>query len=135
METTQISRRAILIDCVFCGLDQQRIVEETEWYLVVRDIFPVTNLHTLIIARRHVETYFSLSEDELKELPIVLQRQRDAIVELDEQVSGFNIGINVGGDAGQTISHCHIHLIPRRKGDVENPRGGVRGVIPERQDY
>ena len=135
METTSSSGRAILSDCIFCELDQDRIVEETEWYLVVRDLFPVSDLHTLIIPKRHIETYFDLNNLELSELPEILRRQRDAIAELDGKVSGFNIGINVGIDAGQTIPHCHIHVIPRRKGDVENPRGGVRGVIPDKQKY
>ena len=103
--------------------------------MVIRDLFPVTDLHTLIIPKRHAETYFDLSDVELDEMQGVLRRQREVILEQDEMVTGFNIGINSGEDAGQTVFHCHIHLIPRRKGDVPEPRGGVRGVIPGKQRY
>jgi ATP adenylyltransferase len=121
--------------CIFCTLEKSRIIDETEFYYVIRDAFPVSELHTLVIPKRHSETYFDLSEDELSALPDILKCHRDLILREDRNVTGFNIGINVGEDAGQTIFHCHIHLIPRRKGDLENPRGGVRGVIPNKRIY
>ena len=121
--------------CIFCTLEKSRIFDETEFYYVIRDAFPVSELHTLVIPKRHSETYFDLSKDELSDLPEILKRHRDLILREDRNVTGFNIGINVGEDAGQTIFHCHIHLIPRRKGDLENPRGGVRGVIPNKRIY
>tara|TARA_B110000008_G_scaffold240640_1_gene248113 strand:+ start:1138 stop:1416 length:279 start_codon:yes stop_codon:yes gene_type:complete len=92
-------------------------------------------LHTLIIPKRHAETYFDLDEDETGELSKVLKIERQKILEMDDTVKAFNIGINAGEESGQTIFHCHIHLIPRRKGDVKDPRGGVRGVIPNKQKY
>ena len=121
--------------CIFCTLEKSRIIDETDFYYVIRDAFPVTGLHTLVIPKRHSETYFDLSEDELSALPDILKRHRDLILREDRNVTGINIGINVGEDAGQTIFHCHIHLIPRRKGDIENPKGGVRGVIPNKRIY
>jgi len=94
------------------------------------DKHPVTPLHAIIVPRRHVETYFELNRHELVACQNLLIAQRDAILWMDSGVTGFNIGVNNGRDAGQTLFHCHIHLIPRRKGDIENPRGGVRHVIP-----
>ena len=71
----------------------------------------------------------------MTELDEILKNQKKELNKLDEEISGFNVGVNIGKDAGQSIMHCHLHLIPRRKGDVEDPRGGVRGVIPEKQKY
>lgn len=121
--------------CIFCDLEKERIIEESRYYFVIHDLFPVSHLHTLIIPKHHVHTYFDLNNLELMELPNVLREQRSSLLKQDKSITGFNIGINVGEDAGQTIFHCHIHLIPRRKGDVEDPRGGVRGVIPNKQKY
>jgi len=89
----------------------------------------------LIISNRHVDDYFKLTIEELNELSKLLKEQKAELNSLDETISGFNIGVNVGKDAGQSIMHCHIHLIPRRKGDVDDPKGGVRGVIPSKQKY
>ncbi len=121
--------------CVFCQIENERIVRETKLFVVMRDLFPVTDLHTLIIPKRHVESYFNLNASELGELHHIIIQQQSEILERDQTVSGFNIGVNVGEDAGQTIFHCHVHLIPRRKGDTRDPRGGVRGVIPDKQSY
>ena len=121
--------------CIFCELENHSIVSSSNFFNVIRDSFPVTHLHTLIIPKRHVETYFDLNQDECDELSFVLKTERQTILGLDKSVKAFNIGINVGAEAGQTIFHCHIHLIPRRVGDVEDPRGGVRGVIPDKQKY
>lgn len=105
------------------------------FFFIIRDGFPVTNLHTLFITQRCIDSYFDLTDDELNRLQKLIKEQKDLILKGDSNVTGFNIGINVGIDAGQTVMHTHIHLIPRRKGDMENPRGGVRGVIPEKQSY
>lgn len=103
--------------------------------MVIRDAYPVTEGHTLVIPKRHVETWFDLTEQEKSEANHLLQYQRDELQNLYPEVSGFNIGMNCGESAGQTIFHCHIHLIPRRENDCGNPRGGVRGVIANKQKY
>lgn len=121
--------------CVFCDLPIDRFIDETELSLVFRDAFPVTNLHTLIIPKRHVADYFDLSEAERSDIQTLLLKHKQLIEQVDNTVSGFNIGVNVGASAGQTVFHVHTHLIPRRDGDVESPRGGVRGVIPAKQAY
>ena len=89
----------------------------------------------MFIPKRHVEDYFGLYQPELNSLNKFITLYKDKIMSKDKTVTGFNIGMNNGEDAGQTIFHCHVHLIPRRKGDIKNPRGGVRGVIPEKKDY
>jgi len=124
-----------LSDCVFCTIDKKRIIFKDELFFVIRDIYPVTNLHTLIIPNRHIVSFFDLIEDEKRKLNQIIEEQRTLLLSEDISITGFNIGVNDGEDAGQTVMHCHIHLIPRRKGDVKNPRGGVRGVIPEMQGY
>ena len=122
-------------NCIFCKIEKLRIVDKTKFFYVIRDLYPVTYLHTLIIPTRHIETYFDLNPEELYELSDIIKEHRNRIIKLDESVTAFNIGVNSGEDAGQTVMHCHVHLIPRRKGDVKNPRGGIRGVIPEKQNY
>ena len=98
----------------------------------IRDAFPVTPLHSLVIPRRHVPDFFGLTSDEREACAELIHRLRTDILKDDSEVEGFNIGMNVGQVAGQTIFHSHIHLIPRRRGDVPNPRGGVRMVIPHK---
>ena len=123
-------------DCIFCKKINCKVLEETKYFFVIRDTaYPVTEHHTLIISNRHVSNFFELDEVENKELSLILKNQKKELQNLDKKITGFNVGVNVGKDAGQSIMHCHIHLIPRRKGDVEDPRGGVRGVIPEKQKY
>jgi len=122
-------------DCLFCNLPKKRIIDEDEFMFVIKDAFPVTNHHTLIIPKRHIADYFGLHQPELNSLNSMLQKHKDLITKKDKTVTGFNIGMNNGEDAGQTVFHCHVHLIPRRKGDIKNPRGGVRGIIPEKKDY
>ena len=121
--------------CHFCDLPDDRIIDEAETCLVIHDLYPVTPLHTLIITKRHVASYFDLNDQERQDMQKLIDDHQRKIGAEDQTVSGFNIGINCGEDAGQTVMHCHVHLIPRRKGDVENPRGGVRGVIPSKQSY
>ena len=121
--------------CLFCEIQKERILDEDNLFYVIRDGFPVTDLHTLVIPKRHVETYFDLYQPELNSCNRMIQKFKQQIEKEDVSVKGYNIGINNGEVSGQTIFHCHIHLIPRREGDVKNPRGGVRGVIPNKQEY
>ncbi|NDB70090.1 MAG: HIT domain-containing protein [Methylocystaceae bacterium] len=121
--------------CAFCELPSERIIAENELALAFRDGFPVTEHHTLIIPKRHVSDFFDLFQPERNAMQALMEQQRALILQIDPTVTAFNVGINAGADAGQTIFHCHMHLIPRRKGDVEEPRGGVRGVIPAKQKY
>ena len=99
------------------------------------DPYPVSNSHCLIVPKRHVKDYFDLSEKEILACNQLIKSMKIKIEEKDKSVKGFNIGTNSGKAAGQSIMHCHIHLIPRREGDVENPQGGVRSVIPLNQYY
>ena len=123
-------------DCIFCNKTNCKVILSTEYFFVIRDTaYPVTKHHTLIITNRHIDDFFDLNKDEMSDLDKVLKEQKKELKKLDKEISAFNVGINIGKDAGQSIMHCHIHLIPRRKGDVEDPRGGVRGVIPEKQKY
>jgi ATP adenylyltransferase len=121
--------------CLFCESDKLKIVESNESAFSIRDNYPVTPLHTLIIPFRHVESYFELTKDELDSCNDLLASQKQYLDQSDSEITGYNIGMNIGSDAGQTIDHCHIHLIPRRSGDMNDPRGGVRGVIPDKQKY
>lgn len=121
--------------CLFCTINPNRIIAENELCYAIRDGFPVTPMHTLIIPKRHVADYFGLYQPELNAIQAMMRAQRKLVLDADPAVTGFNVGINSGADAGQTIFHVHVHLIPRRKGDVAEPRGGVRGVIPEKQKY
>ena len=125
----------ILNNCVFCNLLPKEIINEYKNFFVIRDAYPVTPLHSLIITKKHVVSYFQCSKEELNEIPIILNTQKTELKILDDTITGFNIGMNIGEDAGQTIFHCHVHIIPRRKGDILNPRGGIRGVIPDKQNY
>ena len=125
----------ILNNCVFCNLLPKEIVNEYKNFFVIRDAYPVTPLHSLIITKRHVVSYFQCSKEELNEIPIILDTQKTELKILDDTITGFNIGMNIGEDAGQTIFHCHVHIIPRRKGDILNSRGGIRRVIPDKQNY
>ena len=125
----------VLNNCIFCNLLPKEIIDEYKNFFVIRDAYPVTPLHSLIITKRHVVSYFQCSKEELNEIPIILDTQKTELKILDDTITGFNIGMNIGEDAGQTIFHCHVHIIPRRKGDILNPRGGIRGVIPDKQNY
>ena len=103
--------------------------------MAIKDAFPVTEHHTLVIPKRHVSDYFELYQPERNAIEQMLHEQHQSILRQDDKVTGFNVGINPGASAGQTVFHVHVHLIPRRKDDVEDPRGGVRGVIPTKQVY
>ena len=122
-------------DCIFCNIPLEDILFEDDYSVVIRDKFPVTPLHSLVIPKRHVSDYFELNEAEILSVNNNLRILRESILESDNAVQGFNIGVNSGAVAGQTVFHCHIHLIPRREGDVDNPRGGVRHLIPGKGVY
>jgi diadenosine tetraphosphate (Ap4A) HIT family hydrolase len=126
--------RSPKMSCPFCSPDPSRIVEATEFTRTISDEFPVTPGHTLITTVRHVADFFDVTPEECSAFMEALWRARD-LVQQERHPDGFNVGVNVGEPAGQTVQHVHIHLIPRYKGDVPNPRGGVRGVIPGKADY
>ena len=123
--------------CLFCELpaDKFVIVDENERCLALTDNYPVTEGHCLIIPRRHAATYFDMNNAEVEAATQLLHRSRERIQQQDAKVSGFNIGMNSGKSAGQSVFHAHIHLIPRRDGDQENPQGGVRKIFPEKAHY
>jgi len=121
-------------NCPFCSLPQALIISESDLVLTIRDAFPVSPGHTLIIPRRHVASIFEL---DIMEKAAILGALEEAKKALDREFSpaGYNIGVNDGQPAGQTIPHVHIHLIPRYEGDSQDPRGGVRWVFPEKANY
>lgn len=120
--------------CPFCSLPAVRIVDEGEHCFAIRDAFPVSEGHTLIISKRHVGSLFELDECEVIDLFRVLLRAKQTL-DAALRPAGFNVGINDGRAAGQTVSHLHAHLIPRYTGDTPDPRGGVRWIFPEKADY
>ena len=123
--------------CPFCtlGSGARRIADENQYAFVVDDQYPVTEGHSLIISRRHFSNFFEATSEEVDAIFGLLNSRRKILQKEDPSILGFNVGINVGEAAGQTIFHLHVHLIPRRKGDVEDPRGGIRSVIPGMQKY
>jgi ATP adenylyltransferase len=121
--------------CVFCEIPDERILAFNALAFAIRDKYPVTELHTLIIPKRHVPSFFDLFEPEKRAINQLLIEIRSEIEKKDTSVRGFNIGINNGEIAGQTVDHAHVHLIPRRRGDVADARGGVRGIIPGKAVY
>mgnify|MGYP001322536083 FL=1 len=121
--------------CLFCNINSKDLVFDNELAFVSFDSYPVSKYHSLIVPKRHILDYFELSNDELLACNDLIKKIKKKIQNDDKTVNGFNIGTNSGVAAGQSIMHCHIHLIPRRKGDVDNPQGGVRGVIPSKQHY
>ena len=122
--------------CIFCDIYKKNInlIYEDSLVFSIYDNFPVSKGHVLIITKRHVEDYFSLTKEEKISIDKAIMFMKN-FIDLNFKPDGYNIGINNGVAAGQTISHLHVHLIPRYQGDVENPKGGVRGVIPNKQKY
>ena len=121
--------------CLFCNTPLKEFIFENDLAFVTFDSYPVSKYHSLIIPKRHIKDYFDLTNDELASCHDLLLKMKNKINSEDNSVKGFNIGSNSEKSAGQTILHCHIHLIPRREGDVQNPQGGVRSVIPAKQHY
>jgi diadenosine tetraphosphate (Ap4A) HIT family hydrolase len=122
------------LDCPFCHLEPARVLEGNDLALAFSDAFPVAPGHTLAIPRRHVPDFFDLSSAELTAVFELLSRMHLRL-RSDQETNGFNIGVNIGAAAGQSIMHAHVHLIPRRPGDVSKPLGGVRNVIPGKGPY
>ena len=123
------------LGCIFCGIEPSRIVAENELMVAIKDAFPVTEGHALLVPKRHVASPNALFQPELNAMWDLSAKVRTALSASDRTIAGFNFGSNDGTTAGQTVMHAHFHLIPRRTGDARNPRGGVRGVIPSRQNY
>ena len=121
--------------CLFCDSKKSGIAHENDLAYASYDSYPVSDHHCLIIPKRHIKDYFDMTNDELIACNDLIQIVKNEILSKDTNVKGFNIGTNAGKIAGQSIMHCHIHLIPRREGDVDNPQGGVRSVIPNKQHY
>jgi diadenosine tetraphosphate (Ap4A) HIT family hydrolase len=121
-------------NCPFCTLPLERIIDSNEFGVAIRDGFPVSLGHTLVIPKRHIGSWFEISNDEQRGLLDLLARAKTDLQE-EFKPDGYNIGINDGPAAGQTVPHLHMHLIPRYKGDQEDPRGGVRWIIPEKAKY
>lgn len=120
--------------CPFCNLEQSRIITASQSAIAFRDAFPLTKGHSLVIPRQHVDTIYVLPAEEQALLWAFVAEVRDLLRE-ELAVNAFNVGINDGAAAGQTIEHAHIHVIPRRPGDVNDPRGGLRHIIPGRARY
>lgn len=122
--------------CLFCLVQsQERIEEELDTVFAIKDRHPVTEGHHLIIPKRHAIDYFSMTKQERDETSALLVLLQERLTAEDSSITGFNIGMNCGESAGQSIFHAHTHLIPRRDGDTESPKGGVRGVIAEKMGY
>ena len=118
--------------CIFCN--QEEIILDNELAWARYDKYPVSPGHLLIITKRHVADFFDTTLEERRALNDLLQEAKK-MLEREYSLDGYNIGVNCGEAAGQTIMHLHIHLIPRYQGDIDNPRGGVRGVIPDKRIY
>jgi diadenosine tetraphosphate (Ap4A) HIT family hydrolase len=120
--------------CPFCTLPPERIIDSNDLALVIRDGYPISPGHTLVIPKRHIGSWFEITQTEQEALLNLLTKSK-AVLETEFKPDGYNIGINDGPTAGQTVPHLHMHLIPRYKGDQEDPRGGVRWIIPEKAKY
>ena len=120
--------------CPFCTLPPDRLLATRATAIAIRDAFPISPGHTLIIPRRHVASFFDITDAERADLMALLSAAR-ADIDREFHPAGYNIGINDGASAGQTVPHLHIHLIPRYAGDQPDPRGGVRWVIPDKAAY
>ena len=121
--------------CPFCSIPIGDVLIENTLGVAIRDKYPVTDWHVLVVPKRHTADYFDLGTAESRACQRLITEARSLVCKTDPSVAGFNVGINSGQVAGQTVMHCHVHLIPRRTGDHPNPRGGVRAVIPSKGDY
>jgi diadenosine tetraphosphate (Ap4A) HIT family hydrolase len=120
--------------CPFCTLPPEQIIDSNDLVLVIRDGYPVSPGHTLLIPKRHIDSWFEITQAEQQALLDLLAKAKK-VLETEFMPDGYNIGINDGPSAGQTVPHLHMHLIPRYKGDQEDPRGGVRWVMPGKAKY
>ena len=119
-------------ECIFCN--PKNVILENDNAVAVMDGYPCSDGHMLIIPKRHARDFFELTDFEVASM-FLLSFDANKYIEKKYHPSGYNIGFNVGESGGQTIPHCHMHIIPRYDGDVEDPRGGIRGVIPQKQKY
>lgn len=124
-------------DCLLCELpgDKFTILDENDLCLVLEDSYPVSEGHCLVIPRRHAPTFFEMNAEEIVAVKELLHRSKARLQEMDDSITGFNIGMNCGKSGGQSVFHAHVHFIPRRDGDQENPQGGVRKIFPEKAQY
>jgi diadenosine tetraphosphate (Ap4A) HIT family hydrolase len=122
------------LTCPFCSPDRARVLDDTELTVTIRDGFPVSPGHTLVILKRHAASLFDMTVDEWAAVSVALVRAK-ARVDAEHHPDGYNVGVNVGEAAGQTVQHLHVHLIPRYSGDLPDPRGGVRWVLPAHAAY
>jgi diadenosine tetraphosphate (Ap4A) HIT family hydrolase len=120
--------------CLFCTLPNSRVITRNHLAIALRDAYPVTLGHTLVIPARHVASFFDATPAEREAMLSLLDAMKRRL-DAEYRPAGYNIGINDGAAAGQTIAHLHIHLIPRYPGDPPDPRGGVRWIIPAKADY
>ncbi|MCL4107937.1 UNVERIFIED_CONTAM: hypothetical protein GTU68_016965 [Idotea baltica] len=120
--------------CLFCRPKHKEVIAETEHAVLVTDTYPVSPGHCLVVPKRHIKTYFECTEEENRDFRMLILKAKE-YVESDNSPDAYNIGMNNGLEAGQSVFHLHIHVIPRYKGDVENPKGGVRWVLPKSSQY
>lgn len=121
-------------NCLFCKYDKTQYIAENELAVAIFDHFPVNEGHALIIPKRHFADFFEATEEEVVKIYSLLHEVKQ-IIDNKYKPTGYNLGINIGEDAGQTVMHLHVHLIPRYKGDVENPKGGIRKLKKELVPY
>jgi len=123
--------------CVFCEIDSHSsgVLLEREGFYLTKDKFPVSPGHLLIIPKRHITSPSDLGETEWHDLRVILEEAHSILKSEDDKITGFNVGINIGSDAGQTIPHLHVHVIPRRPNDIPDSKCGVRMVNPAKADY
>ena len=121
--------------CLFCNSEQSGFIFENQLSFASYDTHPVSKYHCLIIPKRHIKDFFEITAEELLACNELIKKVKDEVIRQDPNIDGFNLGTNIGEVSGQSILHCHFHLIPRRSGDVDNPQGGVRSVIPNKQHY
>jgi diadenosine tetraphosphate (Ap4A) HIT family hydrolase len=134
MPSARHSEPPVETTCPFCRPSPERILKETPLIRVLRDGYPVSPGHTLVTTRRHVSDLFEVTPEEREAIWEAVSHVRERL-QAEYHPDGFNIGVNVGAAAGQTVFHVHVHVIPRYKGDVAEPHGGIRGVIPGKALY
>ncbi|WP_157280060.1 HIT family protein [Orenia marismortui] len=123
-----------MMECIFCNTEELEIILESQFSFAIFDKYPVNKGHLLIIPKRHFSSFFELSKEEMNDIYDLINQGKEKLDKLYSP-DGYNIGVNVGETAGQTIMHLHIHIIPRYKGDIENPRGGIRKLMPNLVPY
>ena len=121
--------------CLFCKIKENENNYQNRLAYASYYTYPVSEYHCLVVPKRHIKDYYGLTNEELIACNDLIKIAKDEILKKDKKVKGFNLGTNIGKISGQSIFHCHFHLIPRREGDVENPQGGIRSVIPGKQYY